>query len=78
MHTDRVTESLAGARVIIANHALLLAHREELAAQEPAFRIVCDFQRRQSLPVLSLGGLRQCQQTTQLRLVRDFRQALFQ
>lgn len=30
MHTDRVAESLVGARVIIANHALLLAHREEL------------------------------------------------
>ena len=30
MHTDRVAESLVGSRVIIANHALLLAHREEL------------------------------------------------
>ncbi|MHB1518238.1 MAG: DEAD/DEAH box helicase [Acidimicrobiales bacterium] len=30
LHTDRVAESLVGARVIIANHALLLAHREEL------------------------------------------------
>jgi RecQ family ATP-dependent DNA helicase len=30
MHTDRVAEALVGARVIIANHALLLAHRGDL------------------------------------------------
>ncbi|HVM26574.1 MAG TPA: DEAD/DEAH box helicase [Mycobacteriales bacterium] len=30
-HTDRVAEALAASRIVIANHALLLAHRDELA-----------------------------------------------
>ncbi len=33
LHTDRVAEALASARIVIANHALLLAHRGVLAAE---------------------------------------------
>jgi len=29
MHTDRVAESLSSSRIVIANHALLLAHRDD-------------------------------------------------
>lgn len=36
LHTDRVAEALASARIVIANHALLLAHRDVLAAAAPA------------------------------------------
>lgn len=31
LHTDRVAEALASGRVVIANHALLLSHRDDLA-----------------------------------------------
>lgn len=31
LHTDRVAEALAASRIVIANHALLMAHRDALA-----------------------------------------------
>lgn len=32
LHTDRVNEALTASRIVIANHALLMAHREALSA----------------------------------------------
>lgn len=34
LHTDRVPEAIRSARIVIANHALLLAHRNELDASD--------------------------------------------
>jgi ATP-dependent DNA helicase RecQ len=41
-HTDMVTEALFGRRLLLANHALLLAHLEDLADLGPATMLIVD------------------------------------
>ena len=42
LHTDRVSEALAAHQIVIANHALLLAHREALAALGDGLVVLVD------------------------------------
>ena len=41
-HTDMVTEALSGHRLLLANHALLLAHLDDLAAMGPQTLLIVD------------------------------------
>ena len=42
LHTDRVAEALASGRIVIANHALLLAHRGDIAERAERLAIFVD------------------------------------
>jgi RecQ family ATP-dependent DNA helicase len=42
LHTDRVHEALAASRIVVANHALLMAHRESLAGLGPGLAVFVD------------------------------------
>lgn len=42
LHTDRVAEALASGRIIIANHALLLAHRREVMERAEHLAVFVD------------------------------------
>lgn len=42
LHTDRVAEALATSRIVIANHALLMAHREALSAAGDGLVVLVD------------------------------------
>jgi RecQ family ATP-dependent DNA helicase len=42
LHTDRVPEALAASRIVIANHALLLAHRREISERAEHLAIFVD------------------------------------
>lgn len=42
LHTERVAEALAASQIVIANHALLLAHRDELAALGEGLVVLVD------------------------------------
>lgn len=42
LHTDRVAEALASGRIIIANHALLLAHRREITERAEHLAVFVD------------------------------------
>ena len=41
-HTDRVTEALSSRRLLLANHALLLAHLDDLAGMGPETLLIVD------------------------------------
>ncbi|MGI8684418.1 MAG: DEAD/DEAH box helicase [Acidimicrobiales bacterium] len=42
LHTDRVGEAIAASRIVIANHALLMAHRDALAAAGDGLVVLVD------------------------------------
>jgi RecQ family ATP-dependent DNA helicase len=42
LHTDRIAEALEASRIVIANHALLLAHRDELGALGDGLIVLVD------------------------------------